>query len=119
VRENREASIMPELKFDTGRSVKAISRKTVMHVMEDSDSGIVPMNQPNNVGRRPMAEVGEGRPGAKENSPPSHLPPTRSGTRRSQGWWGYVKQQDGNPRSASLPYFTLSQFRCSGTASTD
>lgn len=88
MRENREASIMPELKFDAGRTVKAISRKTVMHVMEDSDSGIVPTNQPNNVGRRPTAEAGEGRPGAKENSPPSHLPPTQSRTRRSQGLWG-------------------------------
>jgi hypothetical protein len=79
---------MPEPKYDTGRTVNANSPKTVMHVVEDSDLGIVPMNQPNKVDRRPTTEVGEGRPGAKENSPPSHLPPTQSGIRRSQGLLG-------------------------------
>jgi RNA-directed DNA polymerase len=86
--ENREASAVPEPQFDTGRTVKAISQKTVMHVVEDSDPGIIPMNQPNKVSRRPTAEVGEGRPGTKENSPSSYLPPTQSGTRRSQALWG-------------------------------
>ncbi len=86
--ENREASAAPERKFDTGRTVKAISCKTVVDAVEDSDLGIVPMNQPNKVGHQSTAEAGEGRPGAKENSPPSHLPPTHSGIRRFQGLWG-------------------------------
>jgi RNA-directed DNA polymerase len=86
--ENREASIMPERKYDTGRTVKATSHKTVMHVVEDSDPGIVPMNQPNKVGQQSTAEAGEGRPGAKENSQSSHLFPTQSGILRSQGLLG-------------------------------
>lgn len=72
--ENRATSTMPEPKYETGRTVKAISRKTVAHVVEESDPGIVPMNQPNKVGHHTAAEAGEGRLGAKENSPTSHLP---------------------------------------------
>ena len=79
---------MPEPKYDTGRAVKAFSRKTVTHVVEESDLGIIPMNQPNKVDPRPTTEAGEGRPGAKENFPTSHLPPTQSGIRRSQGLSG-------------------------------
>ena len=35
--EKREASAVPEPEFDTGRTVKAISPKTVVHAVEDSD----------------------------------------------------------------------------------
>ncbi len=46
------------------------------------------MNQPNKVDPSSAAEVGEGRPEAKKNSSWSHMPPTQSGKRMSQGWWG-------------------------------
>jgi RNA-directed DNA polymerase len=96
--ENRETFPAPEPKLDTGRTVKAISSKTVVHVGEESDPGIVPMNQPNKVGRRPIAEAGEGRLGAKENSSPSNLSPTQSGKRRSQGLWGVRQAARRNPK---------------------
>ncbi len=46
------------------------------------------MNQPNKVDPSSAAEVGEGRPEAKENSSLSHMPPTQSGKRMSQGLRG-------------------------------
>ena len=49
-----------------------------MHVSEESDSGIVPMNHSNNE-ETLSAEKGEGRPLIKENTPPSHTHPTQSG----------------------------------------
>src|SRR5215472_10272914 len=97
--ENRETFPAPEPKFDTGRTVKAISHKTVVHAGKESDPGIVPMNQPNKVGRRPIAEAGEGRLGAKENSSPSNLSPTQSGKRRSQGLWGVRQAARRNPKT--------------------
>ena len=42
------------------------------------------MNQPNNEGR-PSAEVGKGRAQTEENIVPSHMRPTQSGRRMSQG----------------------------------
>jgi hypothetical protein len=39
--ENRATSTVPELKFDTGRTVKAISHKTVVYTGEESDPGIL------------------------------------------------------------------------------
>jgi hypothetical protein len=62
--ENRETSVAPEK--SSGRSGKAIDRTPDMHAAEESDSGVVPMNQPNK-GGRPPAEGGEGRPEIKEN----------------------------------------------------
>ena len=61
-----------------------------MHVSEESDSGIVPMNHSNNE-RTPSAENGEGRPLIKENFPPPHTQPTQSGARVSQGLAGVRK----------------------------
>ena len=46
------------------------------------------MNQPNKVDPSSAAEVGEGRPEAKENSSLSHMPPTQSGKSMSQGLRG-------------------------------
>ncbi len=51
------------------------------------------MNQPNKVDPSSAAEVGEGRPEAKKNSSWSHMPPTQSGKRMSQGWWGVREAQ--------------------------
>jgi RNA-directed DNA polymerase len=55
-----------------------------MHVLEKSDCVVVPVNQPNK-GGQPSAEVGEGRAQTKENIVQSHMHPTQSGKRRSQG----------------------------------
>jgi RNA-directed DNA polymerase len=87
--ENRETSVVPEAV--TGRSGKAYGRTPDMHAAEGSDSGVVPMNQPNKSGQ-PLAEVGEGRPGIKENIAQSNTQPTQSGARVSQGLSG-VRQR--------------------------
>ena len=90
--ENRETSAVPETDAVAGRSVKDQNRTTGMHAVEESDSGIVPMN-PSNKGDAPSsAEVGEGRPGIKENVAPSHTRLTQSGESVSQGLRG-VRQR--------------------------
>ena len=58
-----------------------------MHVPEESDSGIVPMNHSNNDGK-PSAESGEGRLLVKQNTPQSHTHPTQRGVRVSLGLAG-------------------------------
>jgi hypothetical protein len=83
--ENRETSVAPDVA--AGRSGKAHGRTPDMHAAEESDSGIVPMNQPNK-GGRPPAEVGEGRVEIKENIAQSHTRPTLSGASVSQGLSG-------------------------------
>ena len=87
--ENRETSVVPEAV--TGRSGKAYGRTPDMHAAEESDSGVVPMNQPNKSGQ-PQAEAGEGRPGIKENIAQSNTRPTQSGGGVSQGLGG-VRQR--------------------------
>jgi RNA-directed DNA polymerase len=87
--ENRETSVAPDAV--TGRSGKAYGRTPDKHVAEESDSGVVPMNQPNKSGQ-PLAEVGEGRPGIKENIAQSNTQPTQSGASVSQGLSG-VRQR--------------------------
>ena len=87
--ENRETSVVPDIV--TGRSGKADGRTPDMHAAEESDSGVVPMNQPNKSGQ-PLAEVGEGRPGIKENIAQPNTRPTQSGESVSQGLSG-VRQR--------------------------
>jgi len=55
-----------------------------MHVSEESDGGVVPMNRSNNDGN-PLAESEEGRPLIKENAHQPNTSPTQSGNRVSQG----------------------------------
>jgi RNA-directed DNA polymerase len=50
------------------------------------------VNQPNKEGQ-PSAEAGEGRAQTEENIVPSHMRPTQSGKRMSQGLHG-VRQAD-------------------------
>ncbi|HEY6301752.1 MAG TPA: hypothetical protein VIX14_01690, partial [Terriglobales bacterium] len=69
---------------DQGRSAKAMNRTADTPVPEKSDCAVVPVNQPNK-GGRPPTEAGEGRAQAEENIIRSHMPPTQSGTRMSQG----------------------------------
>ena len=85
--ENREASWTPRPDRERGRSAKAISHKADMHVQEDSDRAIVPMNQPNKEAFA-SAEAGEGRARTKENIAQSSTSPTQSGERVSQGLRG-------------------------------
>ena len=89
--ENREISSTP-WSDDQGRSVKAMNRTADMHVPEKSDCAVVPVNQPNNEGQ-PSTEAGEGRAQTKENIVQSHMYPTQSGKRMSQGLHG-VRQAD-------------------------
>jgi len=84
--ENREISSTPR-SYDRGRSAKATSRTADMHVLEKSDCAVVPVNQ-SNKGGQPSAEVGEGRVQARENIVQSHMCPTQSGKRMSQGLHG-------------------------------
>ena len=85
--ENRETSEASRLNQSRDRSEKALCHTADRHVSEESDSGIVPMNQPNKSGQ-PLAEVGEGRPGIKENIAQPDTPPTQSGASVSQGLSG-------------------------------
>src|SRR5260221_8568800 len=87
--ENREISSTP-WSDDQGRAAKAKSRTADMHVPEKSDCVVVAGNQPNK-GGQPFGEVGEGRAQTKENIVQSHMPPTQSGKRMSQGLDGVRK----------------------------
>ena len=87
--ENRETSAVPDAV--TGRSGKANGRTPDMHAAEESDFGVVPMNQPNKSGK-PQAEAGEGRPEVKENIAQSNTQPTQSGGSVSHGLSG-VRQR--------------------------
>ena len=97
--ENREISRAP-WSCEQGRSAKAINQTADTHVLEKSDCAIVPVNQPNK-GGQPTAEAGEGRAQAGENIVRSHMPPTQSGTRMSQGLNGVRREEVGRP--AEIP----------------
>jgi hypothetical protein len=84
--ENREISCT-SWSTDQDRSAKAINRTADVNVQEKSDCVVVPVNQPNNEGQ-PSAEAGEGRAQTKENIVQSHMCPTQSGKRMSQGLHG-------------------------------
>ena len=84
--ENREISCT-SWPTEQDRSAKAINRTADMNVPEKSDCAVVPVNQPNNEGQ-PSAEAGEGRAQTEENIVPSHMRPTQSGKRMSQGLHG-------------------------------
>ena len=84
-----------------------------MHAAEESDSGVVPMNQPNK-GGRPPAEVGEGRPEIKENIAQSHTRPTQSGVGVSQGLSGVrqrAKERKPEKFTALLHHLTVDLLR--------
>jgi len=87
--ENREISSTPWSE-DQGRSAKAINQTADTHVLEKSDCAVLPVNRPNKEGQ-PSAEVGEGRAQTKENIVQSHMHPTQSGKRMSQGLDGVRK----------------------------
>jgi RNA-directed DNA polymerase len=110
--ENREISCTSWSK-DQDRSAKAINRNADVHVREKSDCAVVPVSRPNNEGQ-PSAEVGEGRAQTGENIVRSHMPPTQSGTRMSQGLNGVrqaasVRKQE--RFTALLHHVTLNLLR--------
>jgi RNA-directed DNA polymerase len=84
--ENREISCT-SWSNDQDRSAKAINRTAGMNGQEKSDCAVVPLSRPNK-GVPASAEVGEGRARTEENIVQSHMPPTQSGTRMSQGLSG-------------------------------
>ena len=73
--------------LDRDRSAKANGRTADVHVLEESDYAVVPVNQPNNEGPF-SAEAGEGRAWTKENTAKSSTSPTQGGERVSQGLSG-------------------------------
>src|SRR6059036_429706 len=87
--ENREISSTP-WSDDQGRSAKATNQTADTHVPEKSDCAVLPVNQPNKGGQS-SAEDGEGRAQTKENIVQSHMHPTQSGKRMSQGLDGVRK----------------------------
>src|SRR5499427_4794418 len=110
--ENREISCMSWSK-DQDRSAKAINRTADVNVQEKSDCAVVPLNRPNKEGQ-PSAEAGEGRAQTEENIVRSHMPPTQSGTRMSQGLNGVrqaasVRKQE--RFTALLHHVTLNLLR--------
>jgi hypothetical protein len=84
--ENREISWTSWL-GQQDRSAKAINRNADANVKEKSDCAVVPVNRPNKEGQLSV-EVGEGRAQTKENIVQSHMSPTQSGKRMSQGLYG-------------------------------
>ncbi len=96
---------MPRSHWDRGRSAKATSQTADLHVLEESDRAVLPVNQPNKEGQ-PPAEVGEGRAWTKENIVRSHTSPTQSGERVSQGLDGVrqVAKNRKQERFTALPH---------------
>ena len=84
--ENREIS-RTSCSKEQDRSAKAINQTADMHVPEKSDCAVVPVNQSNREAQA-SAEAGEGRAQTKENIVQSHMRPTQSGQRMSQGLHG-------------------------------
>ena len=70
-----------------GPTGEGLGRTARMHVSEESDSGIVPMNHSNKDGK-PSAESAEGRLLVKENTPQPSTHPTQSGVCVSPGLVG-------------------------------
>src|SRR5258708_32579510 len=73
-----------------------------MHVWEESDSGIVPMNHSNKDDNQ-STESGEGRPLIKENTHQSSTYPTQSGERVSQGLAGGGEEAKGSTEMKVTP----------------
>jgi len=72
---------MPAANVSRRTAGEGSGRTARVHVCEESDSGILPMNHSNKDGK-PSAESEEGRLLIKENTLPSSTHPTQSGTAR-------------------------------------
>lgn len=111
--ENRE-TWMASAAQSGGRPVgKGESRTTHRHVVQGSDSGVVPMKDSNKEGK-PTAENLEGRPGTKENVFQPHMQPTQSGPRMSQGLEGVrrvARESKQEKFTALLHHLTINLLR--------
>jgi len=65
--ENRETSEMPAARERCRTAGEGYGHTTRVHVSEESDSGILPMNHSNKDGK-PLAESEKGRPLIKEGA---------------------------------------------------
>src|SRR5450755_2333938 len=111
--ENRETSEMPDADRRGRPAGEGNSRTTRMHVFEESDSGIVPMNHSNKSGK-PMAESEEGTPLIKENTHQSNTYSTQSEAHVSQGLAGVRKAaRDGKEKkfTALLHHLSVNLLR--------
>ena len=109
---NREISSTPWSSHQ-GRSAKATSRTADMHVLERSDCAVVPVNQPNKAAIA-AAEAGEGRAQTRENIVESHMHPTQSGKRVSQGLDGVrraAKERKQEQFTALLHHLSIELLR--------
>jgi hypothetical protein len=82
--ENRETSEMPAVKPGNRTASEGPGRTARMHVPEESDSGVLPMNH-SNKDEKLLAESEEGRPLIKENILQPSTYSTQSEARVSQG----------------------------------
>jgi RNA-directed DNA polymerase len=120
MRENRETPQPPAAQNAAGRREKAMSRKPLMHgggedtfcfgipperwlCPGESYSGVVPAKQPNKSGR-PLAEVVEGRPLAKENAAQLNLYRTPS---RESGLSGLERVREAARKDRKLRFTAL------------
>jgi RNA-directed DNA polymerase len=88
-------------------------RTVHMHVSEESDSGVLPMNRSNKDGE-PLAEGEEGRPLIKENTQQLSTHSTQSEVRVSQGLEGVRKAVKGGKKkqfTALLHHLTVGLLR--------
>ena len=79
--ENRETSEVPAAKYCGRTAGEGSSHTARAHIVEESDSGVIPMNHSNKDGK-PYAESEEGRLRIKENTLLFDTYPTQSGTAR-------------------------------------
>jgi RNA-directed DNA polymerase len=111
--ENRETSEMPEASIRDRPAGEGASRTARVHVLEESDSGTVPMNHSNKSGR-PPTESEEGRPLIKENTHQSSTLSTQSEGRVSHGLAGVrraAKERKGMKFTALLHHLTVGLLR--------
>ncbi len=111
--ENRETSEMLAAHERCRTAGKGHGHTTRMHVSEESDSGILPMNHSNKDGK-PLAESEEGRPLIKENTRQPNTYPTQSEKRVSQGLAGVRKAARENKEmkfTALLHHLTVDLLR--------
>jgi len=110
-RENRETPATPAGEDVTGRLEKALSRKSNMHVVGESDGRIVPAKCPNK-GEQAPAEGMEGRRPTKENIGQATPPRTRSRTSESSALRGVreVAQRDKRTRFTALLHHVTTEL---------
>src|SRR6202158_3827719 len=111
--ENRETSGMPAAALSRRTAGEGSGRTARVHIPEESDSGVVPMNHSNKDGK-PSAESAEGRPLIKENARQPNTYPTQSEKRVSQGLAGVRKAARENKEmkfTALLHHLTIELLR--------